>query len=211
MSVKVILALILNVCIVLLTINAFILFRGNQEEMHPGKSRFHFFIYFTSDSNVLNGLCSLILIPFLLMILMGKCTLIPLCVYVLHYIGTCAVMVTLATVLIFLGPVAGYKKMYIGSDLYLHLICPLLALISCIILAPDYVAVLPFYITLLGIIPTVIYGLVYITLVLLIGPDRGGWEDFYTFNRGGKWYISATLMVAGSYLISLGIYFLGRI
>lgn len=208
---RLILALIINIAIVLLTVNAFLMFRHNQEEMHPGKTKFHFFIYFTSDSNILNGICSLILILFLLMMLCGNGSLIPFWVYALHFIGTCAVMVTCATVILFLGPIAGYKKMYTGSDLYLHLICPVLSLVSIVILSTGYIGEIPFYMTFLGIIPTVIYGILYIILVLLVGPEKGGWEDFYTFNRGGKWYISASLMIVGSYLISLGLFFLSRV
>lgn len=208
---RLILALIINIAIVLLTVNAFLIFRHNQEEMHPGKTKFHFFIYFTSDSNILNGICSLILILFLLMMLCGNGISIPFWVYALHFIGTCAVMVTCATVILFLGPIAGYKKMYTGSDLYLHLICPVLSLVSIVILSTGYIGEIPFYMTFLGIIPTVIYGILYIILVLLVGPEKGGWEDFYTFNRGGKWYISASLMIVGSYLISLGLFFLSRV
>ena len=213
MNFKICAALIINVIVVLLTINAFLMFRHNQETIHPGKSRFHFYIYFTSDSNILNALCSVILIPYLVMNLTGAVQSVPMWAYAIHFIGACAVMVTCMTVILFLGPIAGYRLMYTGSDLYLHLICPLLALVSCCFLAPlpTAAAVLPFYLTFLGIIPTVVYGAVYMVMVLLLGPKKGGWEDFYTFNRGGKWYISALLMVAGSYLISLGMYFLCRI
>lgn len=208
MTVKMILTLVINVAIVILTINAFLQFRRNQENIHPGKSKFHFFIYFTSDSNIFSALCSLIMIPYLVNVLGNPAAEIPLAIYVLHFVGTCAVMVTMVTVLVFLGPIAGYALMYTGSDLYLHLICPLLSLVSCILLLPSS---LPFYVTFIGILPTVVYGIVYMILVVVIGREKGGWEDFYTFNRGGKWYISAVLMVAGSYLISLGLFFAGKI
>lgn len=197
-------ALILNLLIVFLTINAFLVFRANQEIDHPGKSKFHFYIYFTSDSNILNAICSAILVPFLVCIIRGSLAAVPMWAYMLHFVGTCAVMVTCMTVILFLGPIAGYKKMYSGSDLYLHLICPLFSLASCVLLSPA--EPLPFYLTFLGIIPTVIYGTVYMILVLIVGPENGGWEDFYTFNRGGKWYISAFLMIVGSYLISFAIW-----
>lgn len=208
MNIKVIFALICNLAIILLTIYAHYLFQKNIEKIHPGKSKWHFYIYFTSDSNILNALSSTILIPYLLKVLcVGG--VVPQVVYALHYVGTSAVLLTFLTVMVFLAPITSYKQMLSGSDMLMHLVCPLMAFASCAFLVPK--ADIPFYYTFLGIIPTVVYGTIYIYLALIKGPENGGWEDFYTFNRGGKWYISLCLMLIGSYLISLGLYFLGRI
>lgn len=209
MQIRAIAALIINILIVLFTLNAHNLFQRNIEKIHPGKSKFHFYIYFTSDSNLYNALCSLIMIPYLIMVITGRAEVVPSCIFALHFTGTCAVLVTFMTVMLFLGPIAGYSKMFKGSDLYLHMVCPLMSAISCAIFVPAEEA--PFYLTFLGIIPTVVYGLVYIYMVLIKGPANGGWEDFYTFNRGGKWYVSLLLMFTGSYLIALGLMYLCRL
>lgn len=208
MNIEVIFALICNAAIVFLTIYAHYLFQKNIEKIHPGKSKWHFFIYFTSDSNILNALFSAILIPYLIRALCAG-GVVPQVVYVLHYVGTCAVLLTFLTVMVFLAPVTSYKQMLSGSDMFMHLVCPLLSLVSCAFLTPA--EPIPFYYTFLGIIPTIVYGAVYCYKVLVKGPENGGWEDFYTFNRGGKWYISLCLMLIGSYLISVGLYFLGRL
>ena len=50
--------------------------------------------------------------------------------WLLKYVGTVAVTVTLLTVLFFLGPNMGYKQMFSGKDLYLHLCGPLMAIVS---------------------------------------------------------------------------------
>ena len=56
---------------------------------------------------------------------------IPWIIWMLKYMGTVSVTVTLMTVLLFLGPtMGGYKELMAGANLYLHLIGPILAIIS---------------------------------------------------------------------------------
>ena len=92
--------------------------------------------------------------------------------------------------------------MYGRSNLWLHLICPLLCILS--FLFADGGTPLPFSATFAALISMGLYGAVYLAEVVLIGTDRGGWKDFYGFNRGGKWFVSLPLMLGVSYLIALG-------
>ena len=61
--------------------------------------------------------------------------------------------------------------------------------------------------TWLAVIPVVIYACVYLPMVVLLQ----GWPDFYGFNRGGMWYVSAPAMLAASYIIGLLLAALQRI
>lgn len=122
-------------------------------------------------------------------------------VWTFKYIGTAAVTVTMLTVFLFLGPNLGYKKMLTGPDLYMHLVTPLLALISFCVLERRGLS-LP--VALLGLLPTALYGVLYAYKILAAPPEKA-WKDFYGFNRGGKWGISLACMLLGTLLICLGL------
>ena len=129
---------------------------------------------------------------------------VPDAVLILKYVGTCAVTVTMLTVLLFLGPTIGYKPLFTGPDLWLHLICPVLAIISFLLWdKPD----MPFAAVLLGMLPVPLYGLVYLYRVLR-APEERRWPDFYGFNRGGKWPLSYAAMTVGAAVVSVVLWLL---
>ena len=152
--------------------------------------------YFTALSNLLCALAALAVVV---------CRLgggeIPYVVGVFKYVATAAVSVTLLTVVCFLGPTLGYKLMFTGPDLWLHLVCPLLAIGSFLLWdAPD----MPFGAVFLGTLPVALYGAVYIRRVRF-APEERRWPDYYGFNRGGRWLLSFLIMLAAAFLISLGL------
>lgn len=128
------------------------------------------------------------------------CGALPLWVVLFKYVGTVAVSVTLLTVFLFLAPVSGeWKKLLSGADLFWHLVCPLLAIVSfCVFEHTRFV----FVWTLLGVLPVFLYGVFYLSRVLL-APEGKRMEDFYGFNKGGKWYLSVPLMLLGAFVISV--------
>lgn len=157
------------------------------------------FIYFTVDSNVLAALSSLALAIFCLRH-WGKGELrLPRWLLTFKLAGTSAVTLTLVTVLAFLGPLYGYGSMFVGSNLFLHLLCPLLCIGSFVFLERG--ARLPFSATLLATLPTVVYGAVYMTCVVWLHV----WQDFYGFNMGGMWFVSAPVMILVSWGLALGL------
>ena len=121
-------------------------------------------------------------------------------VSVFKYTATCAVTVTMLTVFVFLAPTVGSLGPLIQEqDLYLHLICPSLAAATYLLF--DGTA-MPFSFTLIGTSPVLLYGLLYLYKIMY-APEEKRWEDFYTFNRGGKWPISFAAMLLGAFLISI--------
>ena len=128
------------------------------------------------------------------------CGTVPNAVLVLKYVGTSAVSVTLLTVLLFLGPfVYDYKTLLTGPDLWLHLICPLLAVVSLLLWDKPTAS---FGVVFLGVLPVLAYGAFYLYHVNLV-PEEKRWKDFYGFNRNGKWAVSYAAMTAAAFLISL--------
>lgn len=153
------------------------------------------FRYFTVDSNLLCAVSCLFSIA--QTVLHGKARRAAL---LLRYAGTAAVAVTMMTVLLFLGLLYGYASMFAGWNLWLHLLCPLLSIFSFLRLEGEEETLemrrLP-----LSLLPVLAYGVVYGIMTVILGPDRGGWPDFYGFNRTGHWYVSYAAMVAATLLI----------
>jgi len=162
--------------------------------------------FFTSLSNVYCGLAGLLLAVFRALELSGAIAAVPNWVLLIKYSATAAVTVTLLTVMVFLGPfVAGFKPLLSGGGLWLHLINPVLALVSLFIWDKPQAG---FASVFLGLLPVLLYGILYLYKVVVL-PEGKGWDDFYAFNRGGKWPVSFSAMMVGAFLISLVLWAVG--
>ena len=204
---------VVNINLVLWSVASMYLYRGDGNMAVNGA---RVFIYFTIDSNILGAVSGL---PVLFCAVRGaaeafrpesdKRTIIPYRAFrvfprgivLLHYAGTAAVSVTLLTVLFFLGPMLGYGPMFAGKNLYLHLICPVLCIISFCFLVREYKITMPE--TLVSVLPTFLYGIVYVRQVIFLGFENGGWHDFYGFNQWGTWHLSALIMLLGTWAAGL--------
>lgn len=157
------------------------------------------FRFFTVLSNVLSGIASIVVV-----ICWLCCGALPFWALLLKYTGTAAVTVTMLTVLLFLGPTSHEWKMLLSrADLFLHLICPLIAIVSLLVF--EKAAPMPAWTITVGAAPVPVYGVLYMKKVVY-SPEEKRWEDFYGFNRGGKWYLSFGLMALGGALIALALW-----
>lgn len=147
------------------------------------------FRYFTVQSNVLCAVAAL---------MMCFDAFLPWA-WGLKYIGTVSVTVTMLTVFLFLGPNMGYRELLKGRDFFMHLLTPLLAIGSFCTLEKRG---LSFRMALLGMLPLIAYSALYLYKVLY-APADARWEDFYGFNKGGKWPLSLILMLLGCFLICM--------
>lgn len=125
-------------------------------------------------------------------------------VWTLKYIGTVAVTVTMLTVFLFLGPNLGYKKLLTGPDLYMHLVTPLMAIVSFVFFERRGMTIRT---ALLGVLPVLLYGVLYLYKVVY-APEHKRWEDFYGFNKNGKWPVSFAAMLAGGFTVCILFLFL---
>ena len=186
--------IVLNAAIFLITliIVVFIFFRKDHNwDMKRGRSALRFF---TAQSNVLCAISAL------LMCIFPQSQTI----WLLKYAGTVAVTVTMLTVFLFLAPSVGKDWVSVllkKSDLFMHLITPLLALISFCAFEKRGMS---FGMALLGMLPVVIYGPWYLYKILY-APAEKRWDDFYGFNKGGKWLVSFAMMAVGTFLICIGL------
>lgn len=158
------------------------------------------FKYFTIDSNILAAAVCLLTVPYTLRGMKEGAEL-PDWVLTCKFVGTSAVTLTLLVVVLYLGPTMGYGAMFAGKNLFLHLVCPLLAIVSYVFFergrGEKKQRSLP------GIIPTFIYANVYLVMVIVVGVTNGGWADFYGFNLGGMWPLFYVGLNAFSYGISV--------
>ena len=116
----------------------------------------------------------------------------------LKYLGTVSVSVTLLTVFLFLGPSqGGYGELLQGDNLYMHLIVPVLAILSFCLIEKQRMSLGT---ALTGVVPVLVYGAVYLCKVVF-APEERRWDDFYGFNRGGRWLISFSAMLAGTVVV----------
>ena len=187
----------LNILIALITLIIVVSFFRKEGQWVPERGKFAL-RFFTTLSNML---CAAACLLTALAINAGG---IPEWIWMLKYIGTAAVTVTMLTVLFFLAPSFGkgaLKVLLSGTDLFMHLITPLLALVSFCVFEKRGMT---FCQSLWGMLPVVLYGPVYLYKILFALPEKR-WDDFYGFNKQGKWPIAFAGMVIGTFLICMGI------
>ena len=184
----------MNASVVLNLINVVFVAAAMLTAVKQGEDARILFRYFTVLSNLLCAAASLVMA---VAQLGGS---VPYGISVFKYVGTCAISVTFLTVMFFLGPAAGgYKDLLNGRDMMLHLLCPVLAIVSYCFFEQ---AAMPFGMVFLGVLPVLLYGILYLYKVVF-APEKKRWEDFYTFNRGGKWPLSFAAMIVGAFVVSV--------
>lgn len=114
--------------------------------------------------------------------------------------GATAVTLTLLVSLFILSPFKGFVLIFSGSRLFLHGICPVLSFIAFSFFISDHYISYPE--SLLSLIPVFIYACVYYILAVLIGADRGGWNDFYGFATYMPVWIPMVLILPVTFGIS---------
>ena len=174
-------------------------FLGNKDAfIRSGPQSFRFF---TTDSNVLSMIGAMIMIPFEIRVLTGKAEKLPRFAVVVKYICTASVTLTFFTVMLFLGPAFGYPLFLNDTGIFTHLLLPMFAFYTFTLLETN--CEISFKHVLWALVPTLIYGSIYLTQTVFIGEQNGGWQDFYFFNTGGYWYMSASVMFIASMVINL--------
>lgn len=189
---------ILNVFIALLTLLLVLGFFRKDGKWEPERGKFAL-RFFTTQSNILVAAASL-----LTALALSSEGTIPRWIWTLKYIGTAAVTVTMLTVFLFLAPSIGkdwVKYLLTGSDIFMHLLTPLLALFTFCVFERQGMTFLQ---SLWGMLPVLLYGPLYLYKILFAPPEKR-WDDFYGFNKQGKWPIAFAAMVAGTFAICMAL------
>ena len=181
------LAVIAQAIVVVATVLAVVSFFTTGGEGNMQVTGWRAFRYFTIDSNVLAAIAGLACMPYEIRALRTGREELPHGMLIFFFAGTVAVSVTLMVVLGFLGPIYSYRAMFVGHNFWLHGANPVLAIVTFMMLLRGHVR---FRETLWCLVPVLVYGAVYLVMVVIIGWEAGGWPDFYAFNIGGRWYVS---------------------
>ena len=140
--------------------------------------------YYTVLSNILEVIVSLILGIQLIRIYTGKAENVPHILFFLKYTATTAVSVTFLVVVTMLWPLTHYPDLFTGSNFWLHVVIPLLAIIEFLFL--DKFGTLRFRETLLVVIPAILYACGYCLNLAINGVGSGKTSnDFYGFLHWG--------------------------
>lgn len=202
-------SIVINGLIVLLTLVAWLMImRGGKGEAHLAHRGIASLKYFTVQSNLLSAAVSAIYLA----VCAGTPTQLPLWLVVLKLVAASAVMLTFITVIVLLIPVYGWRSMYSGGNLWMHLVLPLLAAADCCLFVP--VAQIPLRMTLVAMVPSVVYGVFYLLRIFVYGVEKDGVvNDFYGFLRWGwKWLpVVLAVMLFAVWAIALGIRWLGGV
>ncbi len=163
-----------------------------------GESIFHHFRYFTTDSNLLTLVAICMIAPYAIEGYKKKRFSCPKWVAHFLYCGTtCVSLVTFFT----LGFIswADPEMAFFGFNTFLHIICPILIVVSFFMIESGYKYTLKD--CFLCIIPICIYELIYLVEVVIIGEANGGWPDLYMVTTYTPWWFSLPAMT----LIAFGL------
>ena len=209
---KVKISLVLNILIVIFTIFATIAMFTGFKFMHGHdvvlqSTKLGMLRFFTVQSNILMGIIALFFAVLEIKILKGKIEEISTKAYVLKLMATTAVGLTFLVVFAYLGPITEYGiiAMIMNSNLFFHLITPLLSMIC--FAAFERTNKVKFKYTFLGIIPTFLYAIYYM-INIFVHMENGKVSpvyDWYWFVQNGVWtaIIVVPLIFFITYLITL--------
>ncbi len=137
------------------------------------------FCMFTVNSNILCGLGMLMALPYMIDGLRKKNFHMPDWSVGLLFAGVTSVTLTFIISLFVLAPVKGFVLIFTGSRFFLHGLCPVLAIIAFSFFITNHIISLRD--ALFATVPVLLYAMVYYFMVEILGPDNGGWDDFYGF------------------------------
>ena len=159
------------------------------------------FAMFTVDSNILAGLTMLLAIPYTIDGLRTGYYHLPDWVVVLMYVGVNAVALTFLVSLFILAPIKGFVLIFTGSRFFLHAVCPVLSILAFCCFINSHIIRLKEAV--IAMIPVFIYTVVYLVMVIFIGEERGGWNDFYGFATKVPIWVSMLVILPASFGIAM--------
>ncbi len=159
------------------------------------------FCMFTVDSNILAGLSMLLCLPYTVDGIRTGYYHLPDWVVVLMHISVTAVSLTFLVSLFILSPAKGFALIFSGSRFFLHGVCPVLCIVAFCLFINSHL--IRYRESVLALIPVLIYAAVYVVMVVFIGEERGGWNDFYGFTTRVPIWVSFSVIIPMTVVIIL--------
>ena len=209
-------AYILNICIFVLEVFAVTWMMSGLSGGVLTSARLSVLKYFTIDSNILMGIFALIAVFDQRKVLNGKKDDVSAGTYVLKLVGTVGVTLTMLVTIFFLGPTLGrtygFFSLFAQSNLFLHLVNPVLSII--VFLCFEKSSKIAFRHTFTGIIPMVLYAVYYVSEtvkhmengVIAKGYD---WYGFFVLGIKSAFIVLPILIIV-TWLISAALWKLNK-
>jgi len=140
-------------------------------------SGYSLFKYFTTNSNTLSAIGAAFLIPYAVEGVRVKRFCFPKWVGMIQYSGAICTTLTMAFAFLFILPTQGKQMALGGMNFWLHLVCPIMALILFLSVESDFR--FSFFDSLICLAPFFLYAAIYMTSVVMVGEEYGGWQDLY--------------------------------
>lgn len=157
------------------------------------------FIFYTMISNTL-AICSIsFVIPYAVEGIQKKRFVLPRWVTTMHFLSTTSIAITMVLVISFMSW-ASPDDAFGGSNLILHIICPVLILISFFQIENNSIYKLKD--CLIGCIPFYIYIIVYFIEVYFISEENGGWPDIYQIREHISLLMAVPLSLVLPFVVS---------
>ena len=201
---------ILNILVFLLVlIGTIVMITVRSEEL--ASNNISVFKYFTFQSNIFMGFVALIYAYYQYLVIRGKNEKILQNMGIFNLIATSAVALTFVIVIAFLAPGYGFNKMYKNANLFFHLLVPVVAIVNYLFFTKSDKYHFP--LTLLTIIPSFLYGVVYFIVVAALNGYGDLKIDFYMFGKDGPLIGAFNFLAVMSiaYALALLSYFLNRL
>ena len=166
--------------------------------LHPERGN-QLFKLFTVNSNVFAALGAIMMIPFAVEGVRKKRFAYPKWLQIIQQSGAICTTITMIFSIFLIYPSAGAKVAFMGMNFWLHLVCPIMTLI--LLFSTECNVELTIYDSFAGLVPFYIYALIYLTNVVFLGEEYGGWRDIYKLAT----YVPPILSVALLFMLSFGI------
>lgn len=203
-----IIALILDAAIVIaVAVSTYVLFEFMGRDVSDKLAEFS--KYFTVQSNFVLGIVALVALPMDLLLILGKIKASPLWTRILLYAASVGTTITMLTVIFFLGPTMGYGNMYNDANLFMHLLTPLFGIARVIFFEKEH---LHFSATFIGVIHMMVYGVFYLSNIVVNNGYGTLQYDWYGFGAGGLGLgiLALFIMVLVAYGVAFLTYFLQK-
>lgn len=142
---------------------------------------FHLFHYFTINSGMLSSIGAAFMIPYAFEGIRKKRFVLPKWVTLFQLSGAICTTITMVFSIIFIAPTQGIVYAFSGNHFWLHIVCPIGALILLFTVEVDRTVSVKD--TLICMTPFFVYSLFYLFFAIILGEENGGWRDFYMLGK----------------------------
>jgi len=171
---------------------------GIVEYAEKGDNIRGLFHWFTTNANSLTAFGACMIIPFAVEGVRKKHFTYPKWVAMVHYSGMVCTTLTMVFTLAIISWVDP-KTAFGGSNLFLHIFCPILVFISFFLVEAGFRYTMKDAV--IATIPVFVYEVIYLVEVVFVGR----WEDLYHMTEILPFYVSMVLVCLLGLGVSLGI------